>query len=481
MSIRFGTDGWRGVIADDFTFSSVRAVAQAVADLLLEDGAGHAPVPVGHDVRFLGARFAETVAAVLEGNGVPATLPDGPVTTPMVSCQVVADGAPLGICITASHNPPEYNGFKIKAAFGGSAPPALTARVEALLGRRPPRSGRAPGRRRPFLPAYAPRLRAVVDLRIIRRAPLRAVVDSMHGSGGRILEDLVRGGRARVTTVCPEPDPMFGGRSPEPRPDNLAPLREAVVRQRAHIGIATDGDGDRVAACDESGRVLSPFQVFALVALHLIESKRWRGAIARTFANTLVAERIAKRHGLPFHDLPVGFKHIATLMREQDVLIGGEESGGIGVKGFLPERDGILIGLLLLEMLATGDRNLSRRVAAMESVYGRYVYRRVDLAMPVEAAREAVARLKEDPPASLAGSAVLGVDRLDGVKLLFGDEGWILFRGSGTEPVLRVYCEARSSALLDRLIRAGIARLRREPQATASRDPAPQRMPRVAE
>jgi phosphomannomutase len=481
MAVRFGTDGWRGVIADEFTFANVRAVAQAVADLLLEDGGARGPVPIGHDVRFLGPQFAETVASVLEGNGIPTMLPDGPVTTPMVSCQVVAGRAPLGVCITASHNPPEYNGFKIKAAFGGSAPPELTSRIESLLGARPPRPGHAPDSRRSFLPAYVPRLRAVVDFALIRRTPLRAVVDSMNGSGGRILEHLVRRGRARVTTVCPDPDPMFGGRAPEPRPDNLGPLREAVVRQRAHIGIATDGDADRVAACDETGRVLSPFQVFGLVALHLIEHKRWRGAIARTFANTLVAERIAQRFGLPFHDLPVGFKHIAKLMREQDVLIGGEESGGIGVKGYLPERDGILIGLLLLEMLAIGERKLSRRVAAMEKEYGRFFYRRVDLPIPVEAAREAVARLKEDPPARLAGLAVLRVDTLDGVKLLLGDEGWILFRGSGTEPLLRMYCEARSEALVEKLIRAGLARVRRLRAGTGPRRASAQRTPRVAE
>jgi len=481
MAIRFGTDGWRAVVADEFTFDNVRAVSQAVADLIQEEGGGTSPVPVGHDVRFLGSRFAETVAAVLEGNGVPAILPDGPVTTPMVSCQVVAGGAPLGVCITASHNPPEYNGFKIKAPFGGSAPPDLTVRVEALLGRRPPRAGPVPESRRSFLPAYVPRLRSVVDLALIRRSSVRAVVDSMHGSGGRILEDLVRPGRARVTTVCSEPDPMFGGRAPEPRPDNLGPLRRAVVRQRAHIGIATDGDGDRIAACDETGRVLSPFQVFALVALHLIEQKKWRGGIARTFANTLVAERIARRFGLRFYDLPVGFKHVAKLMREQDILIGGEESGGIGVKGFLPERDGILIGLLLLEMLATGQRRLSRRIAAMESEYGRFFYERVDLPMPIEGARDAVARLQQDPPQRLAGLAVSGVDTLDGVKLLLGDAGWILFRRSGTEPLLRVYCEARSAVEVGRLIRAGTDRLRRSARDRRTGVGGAQRPPRVAE
>ncbi|PYT15324.1 MAG: hypothetical protein DMF51_06895 [Acidobacteria bacterium] len=468
MAIRFGTDGWRGLIAEDFTFDNVRVVAQAVAGLIRDESAPKAPVPVGYDVRFLSGRFAEAVAAVLEGNGIPTMLPDGPVTTPMVSCQVVASGAPLGICITASHNPPEYNGFKLKAAFGGSAPPEMTTRVEALLGRTPPRSGRPPDRRHPFLPAYLPRLQAVADLDTVRRSPLRAIVDSMHGSGGRILENLVRGRRADVVTLRSEADPLFGGKAPEPRPENLASLRRTVVQRRAHIGIATDGDADRIGACDENGRVLSPFQIFSLVALHLIEQKKWTGGIARTFANTLVAERIARRFGLPFFDLPVGFKHIARLMLEQDILIGGEESGGIGVKRYLPERDGILIGLLLLEMLTTGDRKLSRRVARLEKEFGRYAYRRVDLPMPVESARVAVARIKEDPPSRLDTLAVEAIDTLDGVRLLFGDHGWILFRGSGTEPILRVYCEARTPALVDRLVRAGLERLRLDPKRDAT-------------
>ncbi len=460
MAIRFGTDGWRGVIADDFTFESVRTVAQALADLIHEEGRGSSPVPVGHDVRFLSRRFAEAVAGVLEGNGIPTILPDAPTTTPMVSCQVAGAAAPLGVCVTASHNPPHYNGLKVKAAFGGSAPPELTNRIEALLGQRAPRVGRPPERRHPFLPAYIPRIHAVVNVETVRRTPLRVVVDSMHGAGGRILEGLVRGGRARVQTIRGDADVLFGGTAPEPRAENLGPLCKAVVAYGAHIGLATDGDGDRLGVCDEAGRVVSPLQVFALLALHLLEGKKWRGAIARTFANTLLAERIARRYGLPFHDLPIGFKHIARLMLEQDVLIGGEESGGIGVKRFLPERDGILMGLLLLEMLATGGRRLSRRIAAVEAEYGRYVYRRVDLPVPAAPGRQAVARLKAHPPSRLGGLKVQGVDALDGIKLLFGDDGWILFRPSGTEPVLRVYCEAHTPKMLDSLIRAGVSRIK---------------------
>jgi phosphomannomutase len=474
VSIRFGTDGWRGIIADDFTFDNVRIAAQAVADLLREEGVhGKGPVPVGHDVRFLSPRFAAAAAAVLEGNGVATLLPDAPTTTPMVSCQVVASGAPIGICITASHNPPAYNGFKIKAAFGGSAPPEMTARVEALLGRRAPRIGQAPDRRHPFLPAYVPRLQAVVSLEAIRRAPVRAVVDSMHGAGGAILEGLLRGRRARVRTIRGAPDVLFGGGSPEPRPENLGLLVEAVRRDRAQVGIATDGDADRVGVVDDLGRILSPFQIFMLVADHLLEGKGWRGDVARTFANTLVAERIARRYGLAFHDLPIGFKHIARLMLEGDVLIGGEESGGIGVKRFLPERDGILIGLLLLEMIATGEPRLSRRLRALETAYGRYAYRRIDLPLPAARARAAVDAIATRPPARLAGLKIDRIDTLDGVKLGFGDSGWILFRPSGTEPVLRIYCEAAGDRLLERLLRAGLARLGRRgaPRRRPSRRP----------
>jgi phosphomannomutase len=460
VAIRFGTDGWRGVIGDDFTFDNVRIVTQAVADLLHEEGQVGAPVPVGHDVRFLSRRFAEAAAGVLEGNGVPTVLPEAATTTPMVSCQVAASAAPVGLVITASHNPPEWNGFKVKAAFGGSAPPEMTSRIEELLGRRSPRQGRPPARRHPFLPAYVPRLAAVADLGAIRRAPLRVVVDSMHGAGGRILEGLIRGSRARVVTIRADADVLFGGTPPEPRPEYLAPLRAAVLEHRAHIGIATDGDADRIGVCDETGRILPPLQVFALLAVYLLEGKGWRGAVARTFANTLLAERIARRHGVPFHDLPIGFKHIARLMLEEDVLIGGEESGGIGVKRYLPERDGILIGLLLLEMLATGDRRLGRRVLAMQRVYGAYEYRRIDLAIPTESGRRAVARLRESPPRRLAGQTVAGIDTLDGVKLLLGDAGWILFRASGTEPVLRVYCEAATARLVEALLRAGVTRIR---------------------
>jgi phosphomannomutase len=310
------------------------------------------------------------------------------------------------------------------------------------------------------MPAYVPRLHAVVDLEAIRRTPLRIVVDSMHGAGGRILEELLRGSKARVHTIRGNPDVLFGGTPPEPRPEHLAPLRAAVIRHRAHIGIATDGDADRIGVCDERGETVTPLQIFPLLALHLLEGKGWRGGIARTFANTLVAQRIAERHHVPFHDLPIGFKHIARLMLEDDVLIGGEESGGIGIKRFLPERDGILIGLMLIEMLAQRGRRLTRHIAAMQKEYGAYVYRRVDLAIPAERGRRAVGRLQSDPPVRLAGLTVQRLDTLDGVKLLFGDAGWILFRASGTEPVLRVYSEASSPALLDRLLRAGVARIR---------------------
>jgi phosphomannomutase len=321
VAIRFGTDGWRGVIADDFTFDGVRAVSQAVADLIHEEGRSGSPVPVGHDVRFLSRRFAEAAAGVLEGNGIPTMLPDAPTTTPMVSCQVVAAAAPVGVCITASHNPPQYNGVKIKAAFGGSAPPELTARLEALLGRRAPRHGRPPERRHPFLPAYVPRLHAVADLEAIRRSPLRVVVDSMHGAGGRILEGLLRGRKTRVVTLHGEPDVLFGGIPPEPRPENLTALAEAVVRSRAHIGIATDGDADRFGIIDRDGTWVSPNHILALVYDYLVDTRGWNLPAARSVATSQLVDAAARARGQSTYQTPVGFKYIGQLIREDKIAL----------------------------------------------------------------------------------------------------------------------------------------------------------------
>ncbi len=452
MKPRFGTDGWRAVIAEQFTFDNVRRVAAAAHQAIPEAGR---PVVIGYDTRFLSRQFAEAAAGTLMAAGRQVVLSDTPCPTPAVSCQVVHDQAPFALVITASHNPAPFNGIKLKDASGSSAGTEITAAIERHL----PDAG-SPGvpmdeglrsgclRIRSFAEAHADRLARMVDLPGLRDAGLTIVADPMHGSCGRLLERLLAGGRTRVITLHADPDPLFGGMHPEPLEQHLEPLRRAVADNRADAGLATDGDGDRIGAFDEMGRFVSPLRIAPLLARWLIRKGR-RGPLGKTFANTILLDRIAQRHGLPFSTFPVGFKYIAAEMRAGRMLLGGEESGGIGVEGFIPERDGTLVSLMILQAMVDEGKPLSAIVRDMMDEFGELHYRRRDIACAPDRARALVERLRSATPATLGGIAVTGLDDLDGLKLLFGTEGWILFRGSGTEPVLRVYCEAPSEASLD--------------------------------
>lgn len=464
MKIHFGTDGWRGVIGRDFTFPNLRRVVQAVCDVMIEGGARS--VVVGYDHRFLARRFAQEACRVLLGNGLSVILGDRAHTTPAVSCQVVDAGAAFGLVLTASHNPPEFHGLKIKTAAGASADETVTAAVEEQLDQNPievlPLSeGIGSGRleTRSFSHAHLERLSAVVDLQRLRGARLQVVTDSMHGTGGRMMEELFAGSSTQVETLRGGRDPLFGGQPPEPIRSRLNSLLQAVPHQGADLGFATDGDGDRIAAVDDQGNFVSPLRLAAVLSLHLIRRRGLPGGLAKTFANTIYLDRIAAAEGRPFHTLPVGFKHIATLLQRGELVLGGEESGGIGVAGYLPERDGILAGLLLMEAVAMAGKPLSSLIQDLTNEFGEYHYDRIDLQDPQDKLRASLRLLAEAPPERIAGLAVQGVDRLDGTKLLLGEEGWLLFRPSGTEAMLRIYAEARSITLLRRLIEEGGALL----------------------
>ncbi len=460
--LRFGTDGWRGIIADTFTFANLERVAQATARVLLASADEPGPVVVGHDRRFLAGDHADRVAEVLAGNGLPVLRTAGPLPTPAVSGLVVDHGAVAGIVLTASHNPPEFGGFKIKSAAGGSAPPDFTQAVEAAVDREIPRRREREAALRDglwrevtFREGYLRRLAQRVDRRVLEQGPpLTLVVDSMHGCGDDLIAAFLSGTPHRVITLRAGADPLFGGAGPEPVPERLQGLRQAVLAHGADLGIATDGDADRLAAVDDTGRFLSSLQITPLLADYLITVKGERGTLAKTFANTLLLDRIAAAHGLPFHVLPVGFKHLAPLLQAGELLIGGEESGGIGVAGYLPERDGILVGLLLAEMRAAAGTPVSALLRRLWDTYGEFHYRRLDLPLDPAAGRAAARRLAADPPARLAGLEVTGVDGLDGIKLLLGEAGWVMVRPSGTEPVLRLYCEARSEGEVDAVLTA---------------------------
>lgn len=470
MSIRFGTEGWRAIMAEEFTVANVRAVAQAIAEhLLAARPRGTAPkVAVGYDTRFLSDHFARRVCEVLAAHGIVSALSDRAVPTCAVSRYVVEAKQACGIMITASHNPPIYNGLKVKDSFGGSAMPETVASIERRIGRQAPRllpleQALTQGlvRKANLLPAFLGGIKRSVDLPVIRRSRLKVVVETMHGAGGTLTEQLLAGGRCRVQTLHADPDPLFGGHAPEPIPTHLTELRREIVRRRWDIGLATDGDADRLGVIASNGAFITPGQVLCILAEHLMATRRWRGAVVKSISNTSMIDRLADALGLKLIEVPVGFKHVAKLMQEDDILIGGEESGGIGVQGYLPERDGIFMGLLVLEAMATQGRGLLEILRDLERRFGRWFYARRDLTVSQDRVAKFFDRLHSRPPDRVAGIPVSKVKRLDGVKLIGRDDSWLLFRRSGTEPIVRVYAESPAAGRVNRLLAFGVALVKR--------------------
>lgn len=469
MTIKFGTDGWRAVISDTFTFANLRLVAQAIADYVLEEsGDGVPEVIVGFDTRFLSDRYAAEVARVLAGNNIIAWLTRADAPTPAISYAVINKKATAGVMITASHNPPRYNGLKLKAAFGGAALPEQADRVEAHLSRNQ-EMARGPnvmdyetalgqGLIQRFDPAWAyyEHLGGLVDLDVISDGELRVVTDAMYGSGRKCIADMLARTRCRVHQIRGEMNPGFGGIHPEPIARYLSALGAAIQSYHADLGLATDGDADRIGAMDAQGNFVDPHHIFALALRYLVEERGWKGKIVRSVSTTRMVDRLAARYDLPLTETPVGFNHIADHILSDDVLIGGEESGGMSIRGHIPEGDGVLMGLLLLEIVSAARVPLHELVADLQADVGPAYYSRSDIPLrrPVSKA-DMVTRLVEDVPTALAGQEVVGVETRDGVKYLLADDSWLLIRPSGTEPVLRVYAEARAEAMVDDLVAYG--------------------------
>ncbi len=470
-AIKFGTDGWRGIIADDFTGASVRLVAQAVVNYFRRgDVPGEPTVFVGYDNRSQSEYFALEAAKVAAASGMRAILSQGSCSSPSVSLNCHVNDAKGGIMITASHNPPQFNGLKIKMGYGGSSLPSVVAEVErelnALLDAGtftvdlpPDAADRV--ERRDFRPAYFDALRRMVDLGLIARSGYKIVADPMHGSGSGYLSDILRGVGADVTEIRRERNPVFGGVNPEPITQNLLPLKEAVLSLGADVGVAIDGDADRVGAMDADGDFVDSHRIFALVLRHLYEDRGERGSVVKTVSTTKLIDKLCAKYGLTLHVVPIGFKNICEFMLKEPVLIGGEESGGIGVLNYIPERDGPLMSLLLLETMAARKKRLEEQIAELMAEFGPHEYQRVDL-HPEPAKMPAVIRsLQEDDPTEMAGMPVQGIDRTDGTKFNFADEAWLLLRASGTEPVVRVYAEAASREKVQALIDAGLGLVER--------------------
>ncbi len=470
MTIRFGTDGWRAVIADTFTFDNVRLLAQAVADSIHRQHQGDsAPeVVVGFDTRFLSDRFAIDVARVLAANGIVAWLTRTDAPTPAISYNVKAKGADAGIVITASHNPPRYNGFKLKAAYGGSATAEQCALVEADLARIQA-AGRSPkladyeraiadGMIRRFDPAWAyyEHLGTLVDIDRISECELNIVADAMWGAGRGAFTSLFARSRSHVTEIRGALNPGFGGIHPEPILRNLNELVAAVQRAQADVGLATDGDADRIGAINALGSFVDPHHVFALVLRHLVEAKGQRGDVVKTVSTTFMIDTLAQKYGLKVRETPVGFNYIADLMMRSDVLIGGEESGGISIRGHIPEGDGILMGLLLLEVMAYNKAPLHEIIADLQKNFGPAHYARIDTKLAQQKPKQQVVQMIVDhAPTTIAGETVQRVDTLDGVKFYMADSSWLLIRPSGTEPILRVYAEARTPDAVKAMLAVG--------------------------
>lgn len=478
MTIHFGTDGWRAVISDTFTFTNLRLVSQAIADAINTENwnngtpLAQAPDPrkmvVGFDTRFLSDRYAQEAARVLACNGITVFLSQGDAPTPVISYAVQQMNAIGGIMITASHNAPRYNGIKLKAAYGGSALPDQCRMVEVFLNDNEER-GRGPNlmdfeqarkagliqRFNPLL-AYTEKVRQLIDFDIISDNPQRVVVDSMYGSGRGVVRSILQGSGCEVQEIRGEMNPGFGGIHPEPIAKYLGALSGAISMGLGDFGLATDGDADRIGAMDERGNFVDPQKIMSLALKYLVTQRGWKGSVVRTVSTTRMVDRLAAKYGLTVHETPVGFNHIADRMLQEDVLIGGEESGGISFKGHIPEGDGVIMCLLLLEIVSQSKTNLHELVEALLKEVGPAFYERKDLRLLHPVSKSAIIhKLETETPSKIGGESLSHISNLDGVKYLFADDSWLLIRPSGTEPVLRVYAEGRTPEMVTALLEYG--------------------------
>ncbi len=471
MSIKFGTDGWRAVISDEFTFANVRKVAKAIGAYLNETRkSSTAPVMVGFDTRFLSDRYALELARVLAEDGLAVYLSKCDCPTPALAYAIWHWEALGGVMVTASHNPPRYNGIKFKGPHAGPGLPGETHRIEELLEQAlasedmNETAGRKlsnPDREYPGIvrfdpmPAYLEHVHKLIDFQAISASGLRVAVDPMYGAGRGYVAALLREAGCEVTQLHGEMNPGFGGIHPEPIERNLGDLMAAMRTGRYDLGLASDGDADRIGAVDGEGNFVDPHRIFSLILRHLVEERHGTGAVVKTVSTTQLLNKLSQHYGLPLHETPVGFNHICAWMLKEDVLIGGEESGGITVKGHVPDGDGILMGLLLAELLAYQRKPFGEIIAQLMHDFGEFHYGRNDLHTTAFDKKELTQQLLNEAPDRILQHRVVCINNSDGVKYVLDDDGWLLIRPSGTEPVLRIYAEARTRQEVPQLLAAG--------------------------
>jgi phosphomannomutase len=465
--VKFGTDGWRGIIADDFTYANVRVAAAAIANYVLANEDAAAGVCIGYDTRFGSRSFAKVVAAVMAGAGIPVAMAAEITPTPSLSYAVRERKAAGGVMITSSHNPAEWNGVKYKASYGGSGKPSIMTAIESYL-EKPLASAAAAAKVEEvnFNPEYIAAIARFVDLDAIKASGYKFLIDVMYGAGRGMLAGIFMRAGVPFVEIRNEINPAFPGINPEPILPHIKATQEAVVAEKCDAGLITDGDADRIGAVDEHGNVVDAHKIFSVLLKWLIEKKKWPGEVTRAFNTTKMIDRIAAKYGRPLNEHGIGFKYVCDLMLEKEILIGGEESGGVGISRHLPERDGMLNSLLLANVMADEKKTLGQLVQALQDEFGEHQYGRVDMHINEELKQSAITRAKAGVK-DFAGMKVLKVETMDGIKFFLENpdcagkvnaaETWLLLRASGTEPLLRVYCESCSQESVARVLDAAQA------------------------
>ncbi len=463
--IKFGTDGWRGVIADDYTFDNLRRCAYGMARYLVDTNQNKRGLVIGYDTRFQSDNFARAAAEVVAGQGIKVYLVDKPTPTPVITYAILDKKSEGAINITASHNPPTWDGFKVRADYAGAIGPEGLKLIEERI----PESGDV--RRVAYAqavqqgliqvfdpdPAYIKQIAKLVDIEPLKRAGLVVAVDSMWGNGAGWFKNVLAGGKTRIAEIHNFRNPAFPEMDhPEPIPPNVNGLMALVLREHADVGIATDGDADRVGGSTEKGVFIDQLQMYALLALYLLEVRGFRGPIVKTLNTTSMLDLLGKRFGVPVHETGVGFKYVAPKMLETDAMIGGEESGGYAFRNHVPERDGIVAGLFLMDFVVQTGKKPSQLLDHLFELVGPHYYERIDTDFPEEQRAAILQRLRDAKPGEIAGLRVTGINTMDGFKYLLDDGGWLVIRFSGTEPIMRFYVETTRDSRRQEILQAGL-------------------------
>jgi phosphoglucomutase len=456
MKIKFGTSGWRAIIADDFTFANVRLVTESICSYLKEQNSNQQTIIIGHDSRFMGETFSSVAAEIAKNKGFRVLVCDHPTPTPTISHAILTENACGGINFTASHNPPEYQGIKFSTADGAPALPEITKRIEEIIVKRPNLDDVEGGTIESYDPrqAYLDDLKTKISFDVIAEANGRYAYDALYGTGRGYLDKVLRDLGLEVETIHDWRDVTFGGKSPEPSEKQVGELIENVKSNSLTLGLATDGDADRFGVIDSSGAFITPNQLIAILLDYLAESRGWSKGVARSVATSHFVDRVAKSRGLKVYETPVGFKFIGELINKDEIILGGEESAGLSIRGHFPEKDGILACLLAAEAVAARGKSLTSQLLELESKVGKLESGRIGVKLTQEVSEKLKEKLAQEPT-EIGGKKIVKINRMDGVKFIFADESWMLMRPSGTEPMVRIYAESESKNDLEELLNEG--------------------------